>query len=44
MALGPGVIPCSYLPREKARTLVFGRFRVTDDADYFRMAAGPKVL
>ena len=25
-------------PREKAKTLVSGRFRVTDEVDYFRMA------
>jgi hypothetical protein len=26
------------------RMLVSGRFRVTDEVDYFRMAAGPEVL
>jgi hypothetical protein len=28
-------------PREKAKSLVFGRFRVTDEVDYFRMADDP---
>jgi hypothetical protein len=31
-------------PREKAKTLVSGRFRVTDEVDYFRIADGPEVL
>ena len=29
--------------REKAKTLVSGRFRVTDEVDYVRMADGPEV-
>jgi hypothetical protein len=29
---------------EKAKTLVSGWFRVTDEVDYFRMADGPEVL
>jgi len=29
--------------REKTKTLVSGRFRVTDEVDYFRMADGPEV-
>ena len=31
-------------PREKAKTLVSGRFRVTDEVDSFRMADGPEVI
>jgi hypothetical protein len=31
-------------PREKAKTLVSGRFRVKDDVDYIRMATAPDVL
>ena len=31
-------------PREKAKTPVSGRFRVTDEVDYFRMADGQEVL
>jgi hypothetical protein len=30
--------------REKAKTLVSGRFRVMDEVDYFWMADGPEVL
>jgi len=29
-------------PREKAKTLVSGRVRVTDDVDYFRMPDDPE--
>jgi len=29
---------------EKAKTLVSGRFRVTDEMNYFWMADGPEVL
>jgi hypothetical protein len=31
-------------PREKAKTLVSGRFRVADEVDFIRMAADPEVL
>jgi hypothetical protein len=31
-------------PREKAKTLVSGRFRAADEVDYLRMADGPEVL